>query len=81
MTSEKLAALARGVAQRQHSATPIFMRALAECLRQHAADVAQLEAAVLGPAATAPRTGNVVALPLSKRLPVEPRFPNKDPAA
>jgi hypothetical protein len=75
LTSEKLFALARGCAARAHNASPVFMRAMAECLRQHAADVARLEAAVLGHAATAAREGNVVTLPVRRATPVAPLLP------
>lgn len=61
-TAARLRNLAADCQARALNPSPVFMRALAECIRQAAADVAMLEAVVLPPAATAPRTGNVVPL-------------------
>lgn len=59
----KIESLATAAQARALNASPVFMRALAESLRQVAGEVGQLEAAVLPPAATAPRDqGNVVSL-------------------
>lgn len=64
MTSDDLRGLADACRMRALNASPVFLRALAECLRQHAEAVAALEAAVLGHVATADRRGaNVVPLP------------------